>query len=438
MVRIDKVEEGSVAAKRGILPGDYLLEINSRAVNDVIDYRFFVTEENLSLVLMRDGKKYKTNIRKPQYSDIGLEFETYLMDEKRHCRNKCVFCFIDQNPKGMRETIYFKDDDERLSFLFGNYITLTNLKESDIERIIEMKISPINVSVHTTNPELRIRMMKNKNAGDAFGILKRFCDSGISINAQIVLCRGYNDKAELTRTMDDLKSLFPKVQSVAIVPAGITKHRDGLAILEPYDKESSAEALKQIVEYGNNCVKTTGHRIFFPADEFYVMSETPIPDESFYEGYMQLENGVGMLRSLREEFLAALNTEDKTLTEKRIVTVVTGHAASKEIKELCKLAEDFFDKDDTSPLKVNVIAIDNRFFGENITIAGLVVGKDIIEQLKGENLGDEVLIPRSMLRSEGDLFLDDVHIDELSEKLGTIVTTVENDGWEFWNALAGF
>ena len=437
MVRINLVGEGSAAARRGILPGDYLLEINGRKVNDVIDYRFFVTEEKLSMLLMRDGKRYNVSIRKPQYSDIGLEFETYLMDEKRHCRNKCVFCFIDQNPKGMRETIYFKDDDERLSFLFGNYITLTNLKDSDIERIIEMRISPVNVSVHTTNPDLRVRMMKNKNAGEAFNILKRLCESGISVNAQIVLCREYNDGLELTRTMDDLKSLFPGVQSVAIVPAGVTKHREDLADLKPYDRISATSALEQIVSYGDRCVKETGHRIFFPADEFYVLSETPIPDESFYENYMQLDNGVGMLRSLREEFLAAMNTEDKALSKKRRVTVVTGHAAYKEINELCKLEEAFFNKDGTIPLTVNVFALNNRFFGENITVAGLIVGRDIIEQLKEKNLGDEILIPRSMLRNEGDLFLDDIHIDELSEELGTRVTPVENDGWELWNALAG-
>ncbi|HBL84433.1 MAG TPA: radical SAM protein [Clostridiales bacterium] len=430
MVQIKSVTKNSIAAKSGIAAGDLLQSINGREVNDVIDYRFFITEKKLSMLISHDGTEYKVNILKGQYADIGLEFGTYLMDEKRRCKNNCIFCFIDQNPKGMRETIYFKDDDERLSFLFGNYITLTNLKDADLERIIEMHISPVNVSVHTTNPELRVKMMNNRFAGDVLEKLKRLAANHIAINAQIVLCRGYNDSYELTHTMDDLKSLFPSIQSVAIVPSGITKYRKGLVKLIPYDKQASAEVIQQITKYGDDCVESMGHRIFFPADEFYVMSGIPLPDEEFYEGYLQIENGVGMLRSMQEEFILAMEEIDVENMKPRKVTLATGFAAYKLIKELCDRAEMKYKK-----LNINVIAIKNNFFGENIIVAGLITGKDIIEQLTGVALGDELLISRSMLRSGGDLFLDNISINELSEKLKIKVRAVENNGCQLLDTM---
>ena len=357
-------------------------------------------------------------VEKEMYDDLGLDFETYLMDKKRRCKNGCIFCFIDQNPKGMRETIYFKDDDERLSFLQGNYITLTNLEERDLDRIIKMHISPINVSVHTTDPELRVRMMKNKNAGKVLELMKKLQSGGVMMNAQIVLCRGYNDGEALQKTLLDLRELFPQVQSVAVVPSGITNHRDGLEKLVPFDKESCRETLELINTLGDENLKTLGHRIFFASDEFYLGAELPLPDEDYYEGYMQLDNGVGSLRSHREEFFGALEDEDAFECEKT-VTVATGKAASAHITELCNAAQEKF-----APLKINVVTVENRFFGENITVSGLIVGRDLIDALKGLELGEKVLIPKNMLRSDGDLFLDNVSIESAEKELGVPLVTV--------------
>lgn len=441
MVEIKAVTRGSYAEENSILAGDFLAEVNGNKINDIIDYQFYITEKRLDLLLIRDGESFSISFEKPEYSDIGLEFETYLMDEKRHCKNGCIFCFIDQNPKGMRETIYFKDDDERLSFLFGNYITLTNLLPQDVERIIKMRISPVNISVHTTNPALRVQMMKNKYAGDALNILKKLCKNGIIVNVQIVLCQGYNDGDELISTMNDLKALFPTLQSVAIVPAGITKFRESLTLLKPYDKESAKKVLKQILEYGDDCVNSFGHRLFFPADEFFILAKEPLPNEDFYEGYLQLGNGVGMLRLFREEFIATLTMENKRLKSPRKVAVVTGQAAYSEIKELCKRAEDFFTiskkGSNTKMLTADVFAIKNNFFGENITVSGLVVGSDIVNQFKGSIEYDEVLLPESMLRNEGDLFLDDMSLEELEAKIGLKISVIENDGGDFFYRLSG-
>ena len=428
MVTITGVEKASPAAKHGILPGDILISINGHDINDVLDYRFRLTEKKIALKLHRGADLLDVTIKKDEYSDIGLEFGTYLMDKKHSCRNKCVFCFIDQLPKGMRDTLYFKDDDSRLSFLMGNYITLTNLSEEDVDRIIEMKTSPINVSVHTTNPELRVKMMKNKNAGKVLSYLRRFADAGISLNCQIVLCKGINDRKELERSMTDLAALYPSLVGVSIVPAGITNYREGLCHLEPFTAEEAGEVIDTIDKFGEKCLKKFGTRLFFSSDELYIEAGRELPGEDYYEGYPQIENGVGMIRSMDGEFIDELDFLDEYDLEKpRKVSVATGAAAYDFIKSLAdRLCERI------PTLECHVYKIMNDFFGHNITVAGLLTGKDLANQLKGKDLGDRLLIPRVTLRSEGDVFLDDTTPEWLSEQLGGIeVVPVESTGNDF-------
>ncbi len=430
MVTVYGIVPGSDAEKSGIKAGDILHTVNGNEISDVLDYRFYLTESKVTLALERDGAFYETIILKEMYADIGLEFETYLMDKKRSCRNRCIFCFIDQLPKGMRKTLYFKDDDSRLSFLMGNYITLTNLKESDVDRIIKMKISPINVSVHTTNPELRVEMMKNKHAGKVLSYLERLADAGIEINAQIVLCKGVNDGSELDRTMSDLAKLYPSLTSCSVVPAGLTKFRQELFPLEPFTANECASVIKQVEKFADECYEKQGSRIFFLGDEFYIKSGTPFHSEEYYEGYPQIENGVGMISSMRDEFDFAIS--DNEITEiKRTISVATGYAAYDFICELVRKAEKA-----VKGLSVNVYKIKNDFFGENITVAGLLTGTDIVNQLKDKTeLGEALLLPRVMLRAEGDLTLDGYTPDAISEELGIKVEFVGSDGAEFFDAL---
>ena len=428
MVTITGVEKASPAAKHGILPGDILISINGHDINDVLDYRFRLTEKKITLLIHRGPDLKEITIKKDEYSDIGLEFETYLMDKKHSCRNKCVFCFIDQLPKGMRDTLYFKDDDSRLSFLMGNYITLTNLSEEDVDRIIEMKTSPINVSVHTTNPELRVKMMKNKNAGKVLSYLRRFADAGISLNCQIVLCKGINDGKELERSMTDLAALYPSLVGVSIVPAGITNYREGLCHLEPFTAKEAGEVIDTIDKFGEKCLKKFGTRLFFSSDELYIEAGRELPGEDYYEGYPQIENGVGMIRSMDGEFTDELDfLNEYDLEKPRKVSVATGAAAYDFIKSLAdRLCEQ------VPTLECHVYKIINDFFGHNITVAGLLTGKDLANQLNGKDLGDRLLIPRVTLRSEGDVFLDDTTPEWLSEQLGGIeVVPVESTGNDF-------
>ena len=438
MVRICSVLRGSRAERVGIEDGDILLSINGNEINDVLDYRFYLADSHISLELKRDENLYSAQIKKSEYDDIGLEFETPLMDKKHSCRNKCIFCFIDQLPGGMRETLYFKDDDSRLSFLHGNYITMTNLSEKDVDRIIKMHISPVNVSVHTTNPELRVSMMKNKNAGKVLSFLDRFKDAEITICAQIVLCKNINDKAELDRSMNDLEKLFPALSSCSVVPAGLTKFRDGLYHLEAFTPEECAEVIAQVNAFGDKCLEKHGTRLFYPADELYIKSGLPLPEDEFYEEYAQIENGVGMLRSLEGEFSSELDffldtSEKQKLDKPRTVSIATGVAAYEHIKSLALLAESKVDG-----LKVNVYKIINRFFGETITVSGLLTGIDLSEQLQGLELGDELLLSSNTLRAEGDLFLCGMTPAELSAKLGGIkITFNKNDGAELLSAIIG-
>ena len=428
MVTVKSVIPGSVAERSGILPEDIIISVNGCEIADVLDYRFYTTEKHLEILVHRGAELFTININKGQYDDPGLEFSSYLMDEKTSCRNKCVFCFIDQNPHGMRETVYFKDDDSRLSFLMGNYITLTNMTEKDIDRIIKMRTSPINVSVHTTNPELRCRMMNNRFAGQVLSYLKKLSDAGIGINCQIVLCKGLNDKRELDRTLTDLEQYFPAVQSIAVVPAGLTKHREGLYPLEPFDKEDSREVIGQINAFGDHFLEKYGKRLVYCSDEFYLKAEMQLPDASYYEDYPQLDNGVGSLRSMSDEFYDELEflSEDYDISIQKKFSIATGKAAfefiSRITDELCQKCKG---------LEGRVFCIENEFFGENITVAGLITGQDLINQLKGKDLGEYLFIPCVMLRSEGDLFLDNISLEEVEKELSIKVVVTETNGYDF-------
>ncbi len=431
MVRISSVENGSLAAKKRIRAGDELLSVNGFAIEDVLDYRFYLTERRVVLLLSRDGKTHKVKIKKDEYEDIGLSFETPLMDKKHTCRNKCIFCFIDQMPRGYRDTLYFKDDDSRLSFLQGNYVTLTNMTDEDVDRIIKMRLSPIHVSVHTTDPALRVEMMKNPRAGEVLSYLPRLAEAGITICAQIVLCRGVNDGEALLSTMHDLASLYPSLDSVSVVPAGLTKFREGLYPLTPFTREECLAVVRTVEDFACKCKDALGAYLFHASDEFYLKAGLPFPCEERYEGYPQLENGVGMLTSFETDFRLAME-DAPALTEKRRVTVATGRAAHPLLSSLCNL---FAEK--APLLSVDVVLVENEFFGPEITVAGLLTGKDYLSSLKGKDLGDALLISRTSLRAEGDLFLCGMAKDELSHALGVPVVAVENDGGVFLHALLG-
>ena len=421
----------SPADKAGIKAGDCLISVSGEEIMDVLDYRFYQNEENLEVTVLRDSKELKFNIVKEEYEDLGLEFETYLMDKKHSCRNKCIFCFIDQMPPNMRESLYFKDDDSRLSFLFGNYITLTNITEHEIERIIKMHISPINISVHTTNPELRCKMMNNRFAGKALDIIKRFNDAGIKLNCQLVLCPDINDGEELRRTLSDLTALR-NAECIAAVPVGLTKYREGLAELKPYDKTSAARTIDIIDEFGDKCMEKYGERRVYAADEFYLLSGREIPSADYYGDFLQLENGVGMWALFLDEFETELEYIEPSHRKKRRVTSVTGEAAYPLI---CACAERV--KKISGFADCNVVKIVNNFFGGRITVTGLLTGTDIIEQLKGTDLGEELFIPDVCLKNGENVFLDDVTIEDIEKALNIKVRLVSGEGAGFARALGG-
>ena len=432
-VLIRAVEEGSPAYKAGIPAESKLISINKNEIFDVLDYRFYQNEIRLRLKVEVNGKVKNYRIKKEEYDEIGLVFDTYLMDEQRSCKNKCVFCFIDQLPKGMRDTLYFKDDDSRLSFLFGNYITLTNITEHEIERIIKLHISPVNISVHTTNPELRCKMMNNRFAGDALSVLYRLAEAKIAINCQLVLCPGYNDGDELRRSLTDLTAL-ETVQSIATVPVGLTAHREGLAKLEPFNKKTASDVLDILNEFSDLTLEKYGKRRVFGSDEFYILSEREIPKTDYYEDFLQLENGVGMWSLFLSEALDAIEEDyaDTVLENKRKITVATGESAYPLIKNIVDISVKKWHN-----LYCNVKPIKNKFFGGHITVTGLVTGGDLIEQLKGEDLGENLLISASMLRYEKDKFLDDVTVEQVENALNVKVLIIENDGFEFVSNLLG-
>ena len=433
-VVIDSVAPRSKARWHGIKPGDKLLEINKNKINDVLDYRFYITDEKLELLIeTKSGKKRTVKIRNRQGSEIGLSFATYLMDKQRRCANNCIFCFIDQLPEGLRESLYFKDDDSRLSFFFGNYITLTNLKQEDIDRIIKMHISPINISVHTTNPELRVKMMGNKRAGQVLDYIRQLADAGIELHTQLVLCPGYNDGEELTHTLNDLGKLYPSLKSIACVPVGISCHRDGLTQLTDYTKEQALDVISRINIYNDEFVCYNKTNIAYASDEFYIKAGLQMPEASRYGDFDQLEDGVGLWTLLKDEFYEAVNGFDYDLNnQNRKVTIATGVAAYPLMCELACKAEEI-----CQGLTVNVVEVENRLFGNKINVAGLICGEDYYYALKDLDLGEELLIPAVSLRHEGDMFLDDVTLDELSERLNIKITPVRNDGYELLSKIAG-
>ena len=412
-------------------PGDVLLSINGNRIIDVLDYKYFAYDRALDLRLRRpDGTEYELQVHKPEGGDLGLDFESYLMDRPRSCANACVFCFIDQLPKGMRPTMYFKDDDARLSFLLGNYITLTNLSPREIERIIALHISPINVSVHTTNPELRRRMLKNKRAGETIEVMRCFAESGIVMNCQIVCCPGWNDGEELMRTMRELEEMYPGVHSVSIVPVGLTKYREGLEQLTPFTPEHAAETLDMVTAFGDECLKKHGTRIFFCGDEMYLLAGRELPPDEFYEEHTQLENGVGMLRLLETEFKSALRLSDEP--DGVPFAIATGVSAAPYFQRLLDLAHEKYPQ-----LDGRVYAIVNDFFGHSINVSGLITGQDLIAQLKGRDIGRRLLISQNMLRRQEMDFLDDITLAEASQALGVPIYPVEQDGFALWDAMAG-
>ncbi|MBQ2931667.1 MAG: DUF512 domain-containing protein [Clostridia bacterium] len=420
-VKISAVIPKSVADKNKLKTGDIICKINGTEVNDYLDYMYLSANEKLEIEL----SDRSILIKNPDYEPLGAEFDTLLIDNPRSCRNKCIFCFIDQLPPNMRETCYFKDDDYRLSFLQGNYVTLTNMSDEDIDRIIKYNIPRINVSVHTTNPELRCKMLNNRFAGRIMEQMKRFSGSGMQINCQIVLCPGYNDGAELDRTIGDIYSLGDAVESLSIVPVGLSDFRDNLTEILPFDKESSLAVIRQVSEWQKKIKEERGINFVYLADEFYIGAGEEIPSWEEYDGFPQIENGVGLCASLKEEFEDALSKcKDFDVVSPK--TVVTGVLAYDFIKDLIsKLDSD----------KISVMPITNNFFGKKITVSGLVTATDIISQLKGKDLGKYLLIPSSMLRHDDDVFLDNLSISDVERELDTEVVVVSNDGDEFFDTL---
>lgn len=434
-VTIKNVKKLSKCALHGIASGDMLLSVDGNEIEDVLDYDFYMTDGKVTLEFLCGGKKKTVRTTKEK---CGLEFETYLMDKQQGCKNKCIFCFIDQLPKGMRKTLYFKDDDSRLSFLFGNYITLTNLSEHEIERIIKMHISPVNISVHTMNPELRVRMMKNPKAGECLDIIKRFADAGIKMNTQLVLCPGFNDGEELLYSLSELSKLYPAVFSIAAVPVGLTKYRDGLEELTPFTEDSAGDVIDIMEKFGEEFKAKNGTRLCFPADEFYLKAKRPLPDEDFYEDYPQIENGVGMWTSFKTDYLDYFENIGKGFTggKAKNVSFATGAAAYPLMCDFAKKIEE-----NLPQIKVNVYAVKNEFFGESITVAGLITGQDFINQLKEKELGQALFISSNMIigsyqEENENIFLDDVTLTKACSELGVNIIPVSENVSEIMQKIS--
>ncbi|MFI3206456.1 MAG: DUF512 domain-containing protein [Clostridia bacterium] len=426
-ITITNVEKGSIADKHGILKGDVLLSINGNEITDILDYRFYETEKDLLLGIIKNGENTDVSLKKSRYSGIGLEFETYLMDKEKTCKNKCVFCFIDQLPKGMRESLYFKDDDERLSFLFGNYVTLTNMNEKDIDRIIKMHISPINVSVHTMNPELRNKMMGNRFAGEKLAYLKKLSDAGIMLNTQLVLCPDINDSKELEYSLTELLKLGESLQSIACVPVGLTAHRQGLFKLLPFTKKTAGDVIDIIEKFGDISLEKTGQRKIFPSDEFYIIAKRELPDYDFYEDFPQIENGVGMFRNLEEELIFATEENDEKVKDKK-VGIITGTAIQPLLNNLLDIVREKWNN-----INIDLIAVKNEFFGGGVDVTGLITGSDIIRTIGKKPDYDILLIPEVCLKADEDIFLDDIKLLDLEKIVAT--KKVGSTGEELLNAI---
>ena len=433
---IQAVEEGGIAEEMGIEPGDRLLEINGEAVEDIFDYQYMIEEEYVEVLIAKpSGEEWLLEIDKDYEEDLGVTFDNGLMDDYRSCTNKCIFCFIDQMPKGMRETLYFKDDDSRLSFLQGNYVTLTNMSEKDVDRIIKYHLSPINISFQTTNPELRCRMLHNRFAGESLKKVDRFYEAGIQMNGQIVLCKGFNDGEELERSIRDLTKYLPHLQSVSVVPVGLSRFREGLEPLEPFTREDARRVLEQIHRWQEKLYPEYGLHFVHASDEWYILAGEELPREESYDGYLQLENGVGMIRLMLEEFEDALaRLEEPEALENRILkgtySSVTGQIAYPYIRRMAdRLMERF------PEVKIQVFPIRNDFFGERITVTGLLTGQDIIAQLKGRDLGEILYLPENILRSGERVLLDDITVEDLAGALQVKTDIVKSSGYDFVDAF---
>lgn len=427
---ISSVLPGSIGEELDLSPGDVLVSINGQPVQDVFDYRYLINDELVVLLIRKkNGEEWELEVEKEYDEDLGIEFENSLMDDYRSCCNHCIFCFIDQMPPGMRDTLYFKDDDSRLSFLQGNYVTLTNMSDYDLDRIIRFHLSPVNISFHTMNPDLRCKMLHNRFAGQALKKVDKLYQGGVTMNGQIVLCRGINDREELEYSLEKLSRYAPVLQSVSVVPVGLSRFRDGLYPLEPFTREDAIELIDQVERWQRIMMKKHGIHFVHASDEWYILAGREIPEESRYDGYLQLENGVGMMRLLETEVKESLldfSGDDRKID----ASVATGKLAAPFIKENIRLIQEKFPR-----IHVNVYTIENRFFGERITVSGLITGTDLKEQLKGKDLGEKLLIPCNMLRSGDDVFLDDLTVKDLRESLGTEIVVVDEDGADLVNCL---
>ncbi len=443
---IKKVLPNSIAEEMGIEPGDKLLKISNVAIEDIFDYQFLVQDDYIEVLIEKsDGEQWLLEVDKDFDEDLGVEFENGLMDNYRSCHNKCIFCFIDQMPKGMRDTLYFKDDDSRLSFLQGNYVTLTNMSDHDIDRIIRYHLSPINISFQTTNPELRCKMLNNRFAGEALKKVDRLFEGGVYMNGQIVLCKGINDGAELERSIRDLTKYLPQLESVSVVPVGLSGHREGLYPLEPFTKEDAKEVLKTIHTWQEKLYPEYGLHFIHASDEWYILAEEELPEADNYDGYIQYENGVGMLRMLIDEvedaiaiamergyLLCERSVEGPYKAQKRVISMVTGKLAYPYMKNIAEKLMALCEG-----LDVHVYAIRNDFFGEMITVSGLITGQDIIKQLKGQELGEVLYLPENILRSGEDVFLDDLTVSDVQNTLQVTVDIVKSNGYELVSSLLG-
>lgn len=430
---VEKVLSGSIAEEMEITPGDALLEINGHKIEDIFDYQYYTQDEYIEILVRKpSGEEWLLEIDKGYDEDLGITFENGLMDDYRSCHNKCIFCFIDQMPKGMRDTLYFKDDDSRLSFLQGNYVTLTNMSDEDVDRIIRYNLSPINVSFQTTNPELRCRMLNNRFAGQALEKAWKLAQAGIIMNGQIVLCKGVNDGAELDRSIRDLSAYLPNLESVSVVPVGLSQYRDGLYPLEPFTKEDAQDVLRIIHGWQNKIYPEYGTHFVHASDEWYILAEEELPQEEQYDGYLQLENGVGMLRLLLDEFAEAMEEDRINGRQARAkhITLATGRLAYRFIKQMAKQMEERYEG-----LQIDVIAIRNDFFGEMITVSGLLTGQDIMAQLKDRDLGEKLLLPQNVLKSGEPVFLDDYTLDDIEKALQVRIDIVKSSGRDFIEAI---
>lgn len=433
-IEITTIQEDSIAQELGIEPGDFVLSINGKEIRDVFDYRFYCADSDIVLEIeKKNGESWQFEIEKDEMEDLGLDFANSLLDEEKSCRNKCIFCFIDQLPKGMRETLYFKDDDARLSFLFGNYITTTNLSEEEIDRIIRYHMSPVNISVHTTNPELRKKMLNNRFAGDVLEKVKRFTTAGIIVNTQIVLCPDINDGQELDRTISDLTNLYPQLHSISIVPVGLTRYREGLALLKPFDHEIANKVVDQIEGWQEKLFNKYKSRVVYLADEIYIMAGRALPPIEAYEDFPQIENGVGMVSSLYYEVEEAISDLESTSINdigEKTISIATGVSVYEHFKKITALIEKAI-----KGLKINVYKVENTFFGKGVTVTGLLTGCDLIRELSGKELGEKLLLSKNMFRAGTAVMLDDVSADELEEKLGVKVKIVDTNGQAFIDIL---